>query len=121
MLGQLEPDGSRVFPPGDMQVNTTKSGSGTNSLTSGVTGNAGVAGATPTSELGEGFTEGAADVVGFAVGFCVALGDGVIAFVLGDFVGFAVGLVLVVGDGLEATDGLTVGVGFWVTSTSGGN
>ena len=98
MLGQLEPDGSRVFPPGDMQVNTTKSGSGTNSLTSGVTGNAGVAGTAPTSELGEGFTEGAADVVGFAVG-----------------------LVLVVGDGLEATDGLTVGVGFWVTSTSGGN
>jgi hypothetical protein len=60
----------------------------------------------------------------------VALGDGANVFGLPDFVGFAVGLVLVTGDGLDAADGptsgeavdsgATVGIGFWVTSTSGG-
>jgi hypothetical protein len=73
----------------------------------------------------------------------VALGDGAIAFELADFAGFAVGLVLVTGDGLDTAEeltlgdgldaaegltlaigvdsGVTVGIGFWVTSTSGGN
>jgi len=120
-----------VFPFGDLQVYKDVSGSGTVSVTSGDTGIAGVAGATPATELGEGLTEGAAATVGFTDGFGVALGDGAIAFELADFVGFAVGLVLVNGDGLDAAlgltlavgvdSGVTVGIGFWVTRTSGGN
>jgi hypothetical protein len=103
-------------------------------VTSGATGVAGVtgvAGATPATELGEGLTEGTAATVGFTDGFGVALGDGAITFELADFVGFAAGLVLVTGDGLDGAVGLTlavgvasgvtVGIGFWVTSTSGGN
>ena len=137
---QLLPTGSRIFPPGDIQVNTVTAGSGTVPVTSGATG---VAGATPATELGEGLTEGTAATVGFTDGFGVALGDDAIAFELADFEGFAVGLILVTGDGLDVTDGLTlavgldaavgltlavgvdsganVGIGFWVTSTSGGN
>ena len=119
-----------MFPFGDLQVYKDVSGSGTVSVTSGDTGIAGVAGATPATELGEGFTEGAAATVGFTEGFGVALGEGAIAFELADFVGFAVGLVLITGDGPDAAVGLTlavgvdsgvtVGIGFWVTSTSGG-
>jgi len=143
LLGQLNPDGSRVFPPGDMQVVMTAAGCGTVSITSGDAGNAGVAGATPETELGEGSIEGAAATVGVETGFGVALGDCAIAFGLADFVGFELGLLLAVGDGLgvadaletadglAATDGLaladgidsgsTVAIGFAVISTSGGS
>lgn len=136
LLGQLPPDGTRVLPPGDMQVVTTAAGSGIVEATSGVIGIAGVAGATPETELGDGFIEGAAATVGFATGFGVALCDCAIAFGLADFVGFELGPLLAVGNGLgvteafDAADGLavvdgvdpgsTVAIGFWVTSTSSG-
>ena len=68
MLGQLSPYGSRVFPPGDMQVKIAVVGSGIVEATSGVTGVTGAAGATPSSELGEGLIVGAADFVGSALG-----------------------------------------------------
>jgi hypothetical protein len=50
-------------------VYTSPAGSGEVSLTSGDTGIDGVAGSTPPSELGDGFTEGLADFEGCAVGF----------------------------------------------------
>jgi hypothetical protein len=107
-----------------MQVVMTAAGCGTVSITSGDTGVVGVAGATPETELGERFTEGAA-AVGVAAGFGVALGDCAIAFGLADFVGFELGLLLAVGDGLAVADGVdsgsTVAIGFSVTSTSGGS
>ena len=137
LLGQLNPDGSRVFPPGDMQVVMTAAGCGTVSITSGDAGVVGVAGATPETELGEGSIEGAAATVGVETGFGVALGDCAIAFGLADFVGFELGLLLAVGDGLgvaetlDVADGLavadgvdsgsTVAIGFAVISTSGGS
>jgi hypothetical protein len=108
-----------------MQVVMTAAGCGTVSITSGDTGTAGVAGATPETELGEGSIEGAAATVGVETGFGVALGDCAIAFGLADFVGFELGLLLAVGDVLAVADGVdsgsTVAIGFAVISTSGGS
>ena len=51
----------------------------------------------------------------------MAVGDGSIAFALGDTLGFTFGAALEVGDALVVVVGAdsTVGAGFWVTRTCG--